>query len=156
MSGIASSPSSSAVHTTPSVSSPSSGGSVAAEPPDAAAPRDHSVRIGGTDAVLHASDGGVALKIDNGPWMDLPGARIVLEGSNLFIQVNGQLLTVEKAFGLHAGNAEPPSGTIVVPSPGRPQPAPGDTEQVPPTYGTGEGTQSADDAGVPRPVLPVR
>jgi hypothetical protein len=153
MSGIASSVSPSSTPTAPSSSPSSSDWSVGPENQSNPPSRDYSASIDGKDHVLRATDGGgVSLKIDGGPWMDLPSARVVLEGSNLFIKINGNLLTVEKAFGLDSGSAEPHGGSVVVPSPGRPQPAPGDAEQVPPTPGTGCGTEPTDNEHAPQAV----
>jgi hypothetical protein len=151
MSSISSSPvSPSSGPTAPSSSSSGPEWSVGPENQSNPPSRDYSASSGGKDYVLRATDGGgVSLKIDNGPWMDLPGARVVLEGSNLFIKINGNLLTVEKAFGVDAGSSEPPSGSVVMPSPGQVQPAPGDMKQVPPTRGAGSGTEPTDNQHAP-------
>ena len=112
--------------------------------------QEYTATIDGRSHVLRASEEGIGLKIGNGPERYLPNARVVMDGGNPMISVGGKLLTVEQAFGLPAQGVEPGSGGAT-PIPGGPQPAPGtNLRSVPPTPGTGSGTEPTNNETPPQ------
>jgi len=111
--------------------------------------QEYTATIDGRNHVLRASGEGVSLKIGNGPEMHLPNARVVMDGGNPMISVGGKLLTVEQAFGLAPTGVEPGSGGATPPSGGL-QPMPGgNLKSVPPTPGTGSGTEPTNNEALP-------